>query len=138
MLSRRAFTIIEIMVVIIILGVITGLAVPRLGTVMQRIRNREAVQALLAIYPLQIAYRRDNGAYALDVNSLDIPGFNVFKGFKSLTLGNLSAACGGPAVATVARLTQNDDLYIMHVSDQAEILCTPCGGICQKMGYGNF
>jgi prepilin-type N-terminal cleavage/methylation domain-containing protein len=62
-LSPRGFTLIEIMIVIVIIGILTALAVPRFMTNTRRGKQTEAQLMLKQIYSMQRAYFMANSTY---------------------------------------------------------------------------
>lgn len=64
MLNRQGFTIVEITVVIIIIGVAAALVLPNLTTPAEQSKASNAQHNLLAIYSAQQNYRNNNGTFA--------------------------------------------------------------------------
>jgi type IV pilus assembly protein PilE len=62
-LSPKGFTLIEIMIVIVIIGILTALAVPRFMTNTRRGKQTEAQLMLKQIYSMQRAYFMANSTY---------------------------------------------------------------------------
>lgn len=77
MISCRAFTIMEIMVVIVILGAIAGFAIPNYTKSVEQAYERDAIMQLSAIHATNQIYFAKTGAYwppngsAYDVNSIN-------------------------------------------------------------------
>lgn len=61
--SRRAFTLVELMVVLIIMGVVAGLAMPRYTRSVAIAKERRALNNLYMIHAAEINYRKYNGVY---------------------------------------------------------------------------
>ena len=61
--SERGFTVIELLVVIIIIGILLAIAVPSYIGFRDRAANNEAKSNLRTALPAAEAYREDNGAY---------------------------------------------------------------------------
>jgi prepilin-type N-terminal cleavage/methylation domain-containing protein len=61
--SRRAFTLIELMIVVAIIGVLASLAIPRFMTAGVRAKQSEAQKILKQIYVNQRTYFQENGTY---------------------------------------------------------------------------
>jgi len=136
--KKEGFTLIEITAVVIIVGVLATLAMTKAPVAMYRVKNQEATQLLLAVYGGQMEYEQDTGGFTTSMSDLDITITNI-KNFNNLVLRNLSAVnCVGGAEQYLARLDAILGGYTLYVLDTGEIVCTPCGGTCQKMGFRTF
>ncbi len=69
---RRAFTLVELAVVIVIIGVLAAFGVPRFLKSVERSKAAEAFQYLAAVRSAQERYISKEGVYADDLASLDI------------------------------------------------------------------
>lgn len=63
MREERGFTLIEILIVIVIIGILAGLATPKLMSAATKAKQVEAKQMLQQIYTLERAYRIENDEY---------------------------------------------------------------------------
>ncbi len=70
--SRRGFTLVELAVVVVIIGVLAAFGVPRFLESVERSKASEAFGYLAAVRSAQERYQAREGKYAADVNDLDI------------------------------------------------------------------
>lgn len=106
-LSLMGFTLIEIMIVVIIIGVLAGVAVPLYSKAVERSRISEAANILASIRDAEMRYALEYGNYtsgnlaALDINVTD-PG----KYFDFDTLGNGAPDNADPLDGTYERIAK--------------------------------
>ncbi len=62
-ISEQAFSILEVIIVVILIGVLASLAMPVYSIVIERGRAAEAIQALGQIRRAQIIYKDQYGTY---------------------------------------------------------------------------
>ena len=72
----QAFSLVELMVVLSIIGLLVSLALPRYNGMKIRAARLEAKQNLNAIYTLQVAFHAENDRYG----DLDLIGLREFNG----------------------------------------------------------
>jgi len=64
--SKRGFTLIELMIVVVIIGILAALAIPRFMRATTKAKQSEAKQILKQIYVMEHAYRQEYNSYACD------------------------------------------------------------------------
>ena len=75
--NRKAFTLLEIMVVIIIIGAIAGFAIPNYTKTIERAHLRDAIMQLEAIHAANNLYRSRTGSYwPVPVADFDLASIN--------------------------------------------------------------
>lgn len=126
--GERAFTFIELMFVIIIIGVLASLALPGYSRTLEKIRLAEGMQILETLRSAQMIYESENpGSYAADLNDLDVT-IPVSNNFILPTVFN--------DVPNFARVTRTGSSYDLYIKESGLIVCVSTGqpGICVQIG----
>jgi prepilin-type N-terminal cleavage/methylation domain-containing protein len=110
---RAGFTLVELAVVIVIIGVLAAFGVPRFLKSVERSKAAEAFNYLSAVRDSQERYEAQNGTYADDVTKLDIS----FPAPKYFTVGTPAAGGSG------------------HIEDSWTLTLTRTGS---SSGYGAY
>ncbi len=105
--SPRGFTLIELMVVIVILGVIAAFAVPAYQDQVRKGRRADAMGTLLKIQVLEERWRLANGQYTTNLADLGM-GTTTPEGYYNLSLSSTNPAVGFTATATAVGDQAND------------------------------
>ncbi len=69
---RRGFSLMEVMIVVVIIGILATLAYPRLEGYLLRTRQSEAQATLSALHTAQKIYHAMNQTYASSLSDLDL------------------------------------------------------------------
>jgi prepilin-type N-terminal cleavage/methylation domain-containing protein len=95
--TRKGFTLVELAVVIVIIGVLAAFGVPKFLTSVERSKASEAFSYLSAIRDAEERYLAQQGVYATDPTTLDIsiPAPKYFTTAGSITA--VQDASGNPA-----------------------------------------
>jgi prepilin-type N-terminal cleavage/methylation domain-containing protein len=83
---RRGFTLVELAVVVVIIGVLAAFGVPRFLQSVERSKAAEAFAYLSAVRTAQERYHAREGTYAEDLTALDIQAPNP----KYFTIGTVA------------------------------------------------
>src|SRR5438552_17887119 len=89
--TRRGFSLVELAVVIVIIGVLAAFGVPRFIKSVERSKAAEAFSYLAAVRSAQERYHSRQGTYATSLDDLDIK----FATPKYFTVGSVSAGDTG-------------------------------------------
>jgi prepilin-type N-terminal cleavage/methylation domain-containing protein len=69
--GRSGFTLIELMIVVVVIGILAAIAVPKFTSYTRGSREAEAKPLLRQIYTLEERYKARTGAYSLDITLLE-------------------------------------------------------------------
>ncbi len=131
MRAQKGFTLMELLVVVIILGVLVSVALPRYNLAVERTRSAEGVQTLTALLSGQKSYFLDNNFYTTQLSDLDveIPSSNIF---NTPTLG---VPPDDPLAAVVR--SSGAYQYQLSIDQNGVITCVTVAGddICGSLGY---
>ena len=74
--NKKGFTLIELMIVVVIIGILAALAIPRFMTASTRSKQAECKQMLKQIYTMQHTFRQGNplNAYGETTGEASTPG----------------------------------------------------------------
>lgn len=70
--NQKGFTLIELMIVVVIIGILAALAIPRFMQATTKSKQSEAKGILKQIYTMERAYRQEFDTYCADLNSIGV------------------------------------------------------------------
>ncbi len=127
----KGFTLLELIVVIIIIGVLASLAAPQYFKVTERARAAEGVSLLSLLRGSQIRYYVEQASYSASLALLDA-SYTAPKYFATITVANSST---GLASVTRNATQQSYGAYVLAISDAGVISCTGASSGCAAIGY---
>ena len=112
--NRKGFTLIELMIVVVIIGILAALAIPRFQNATVKAKESEAKTILKQIYTFQNIYLRETGGYSANLASIGflVPTNAKFVYAVDAAAGNTftaSATPDGTDATLVTTFTINQD-----------------------------
>lgn len=117
-MNKRGFTLVELMIVIVIIGLLAAIAIPKYNVSSYKAKEKEADQILKHVYSMQSAYFTQHSAYAASIAELESVGFNPPSHLEYYTWnGDASIANRGCLVSTGS----HDSKLIDFTTGQIEV-----------------
>jgi prepilin-type N-terminal cleavage/methylation domain-containing protein len=115
--KAKGFTLIELMVVIVIVGILAAVAIPKFLDASHKAKASEFPTQLTAIYTGEMAFQAENGSYAGTFTDMrDIAGVDISSTSKWFTYSLTGAAQTFKGTAKVA-----SDFGVAAINDWATI-----------------
>jgi prepilin-type N-terminal cleavage/methylation domain-containing protein len=131
MFRKKGFTLLELIIVIIVIGILASIALPRYLRVAERGRMSEGRNLLGVLRSAQIREEAEVGAFAAAEGDLDVT--YTLPRYFTVAVANNAAA-----LATVTRNTvdRGNFDYSMSIDDNGTITCTNGGAYpaCVELG----
>ena len=123
--SKAGFSLLEIIVVIVIIGILASVALPRYNVFIEKSRSAEGIQILSAVLAAQRLYRLEevHGNFTNNITLLDIDANNT-------------SLFEAPTASTTGASIKRDGSYTLSIDLNGVISCADGAvTICAKMGY---
>jgi len=132
--SQKGFTLIELMIVVVIIGILAALAIPRFMRATTKSKQSEAKNILKQIYAMERAYRQEKDIYWITANAASAASQSEFGqiGIQIMASARytftLASTDGGAtnftATATSGILDDDDTDDVWTINDAGVLTCT--------------
>ena len=129
--GEKGFTLIELMIVVVIIGILAALAIPRFMRATTKSKQSEARQILKQVYSMQRAYRQEYNTYWGNATTASAAAMNGFARIgvdimanARYTYGMVAAANTFTCTATSGVLDDDATLDVWTIDESGDLQVT--------------
>lgn len=139
MRNKHGFSLIELLVVVLVIGVIASFATAKYQGFIARTRKAEGLRILTALYGAQERYKMENNAYAGGSNCSTYysvtPSLDVQLSKNPPDNFATPHVCSTTPVAYMQSTIAGASGARLNISDQGIITCTGTAADCSTLGF---
>jgi len=122
--NRKGFTLIELMIVVVIIGILAAIAIPKFNNASARAKEKEADGILKQFYTLQQTYYAEHGVFADQLAELQSVGWEEPSNLKHYTWSWPTVSTGSFTVSMAScRATGYMDRQITQDGNITSVAC---------------
>jgi prepilin-type N-terminal cleavage/methylation domain-containing protein len=130
---QKGFTLIELMIVVVIIGILAALAIPRFMAATTKSKQSEAKGILKQVYTMERAYRQENNMYWTTANAASAAAATAFAtlgveipttAIYTYTLATTDSSANFTATATCSILDDDATTDVWTIDEDGDLQCT--------------
>jgi|GEM_PF-5315377 len=140
--TTSSFSLLEIVLVMMLMSVLAGLAIPQYTNVIERMESKNAENILRELYGAQQRYYTENRSYAVNLSDLDIdpPPNSRFETPVVCSPSDATDRCDSDDSLAEIERKQNsskDPQYTLGIDQEMTVTCeNPApDNICSRLGF---